>query len=65
MKYARSWHGKAAPETEIGRGEISSANARLKARFNHVPIVFTGVAPAHSQLAFLHSLDEHYIASAT
>jgi hypothetical protein len=48
MEYARSWHGKAAPETEIGHGENILCHAGLKARFNHVPIVFTGMTAAHS-----------------
>jgi hypothetical protein len=41
-------NGKGVSETEIGRGEMSSANARLKARFNHVPIAFTGITATHN-----------------
>jgi hypothetical protein len=39
MEYTRSWREKSAPEIEIGHGKRSPATTRLKARFNHVPIV--------------------------
>jgi hypothetical protein len=47
------------------RGNIL-CHARLKARFNHVPIVFTGMTAAHSQFTnFLHwKLEGHCVASA-
>jgi hypothetical protein len=45
------------------RGNIL-CHAGLKARFNHVPIVFTGMAATHNEVTKIPSLEEQYIASA-
>jgi hypothetical protein len=49
MEYIRSWRGTAAPEIEIGHGEISSAtDSKAESEVQPCANSFTGTTDSHS-----------------